>query len=56
MKKNDKIFLYDEIFPQINSEEQFRDYVKFHPELDPEYILEHCYTHRLGTRNWLESI
>ena len=56
MKKDDKIFIHGELFPQINSEEQFRSYVKSHTELDPEYILEHCYTHRQGTRNWLESI
>lgn len=56
MKKDDSIFIHDELFPQINSEEQFRSYIKSHAELDPEYILEHCYIHRQGTRNWLESI
>ncbi len=56
MKKDDKIFIHDELFPQINAEEQFRSYVKSHPEFDPEYILQHCYIHRQDTRNWLESI
>jgi hypothetical protein len=56
MTKDQKIFIHDDIFPQINSEEQFKGYVKSHPELDPEYILEHCYIHRQDTRNWLESI
>lgn len=58
MEKN-KIFIHNKLFPQIpqiNPEEQFRSYIKSHPELDPEYILQHCYIHRQGTRNWLESI
>ncbi|MFH1956116.1 MAG: hypothetical protein ABIJ28_00490 [Patescibacteria group bacterium] len=56
MKNSDEIFIHDKLFPQINSEEQFQGYVKSHPELDPEYILEHCYIDRQNTRNWLESI
>ena len=56
MNKNDKIFIHDELFPQISSEKQFQEYVKAHPEFDPEYILQHCYIHRKETRDWLESI
>jgi len=56
MKKDEKIFIYDDLFPQINSNEQFDAYKVAHPEFDPEYILEHCYVHRQETRNWLESI
>lgn len=56
MNKNDKIFIHDGFFPQIDSEEQFQVYVKEHPEFDPEYILQHCYIHRKETRDWLESI
>lgn len=56
MNNNDKIFIHDELFPQINSDDQFHDYVKSHPEFDPEYILQHCYVYRQETRNWLETI
>lgn len=51
-----KIFIHDSLFPQIDSEEQFRDYLKLHPEFDPEYVLQHCYIHRKKTRDWIESI
>lgn len=56
MKKEEKIFIHDNLFPPIESEEQFQGYVKSHPKFDPEYILQHCYIHRLDTRNWLESL
>lgn len=60
MKKNNKIFIHNSDFPLIDFnekfEEKFKAYVKSHPELDPEYILEHCYIYRQDTRNWLESI
>lgn len=56
MKNKQKIFIYDHLFPQISSEEQFQTYVREHPEFDPEYILQHCYIPRKETRNWIESI
>ena len=56
MKNTQKIFIHDRLFPQISSEYQFKLYIKNHPEFDPEYILEHCYVYRRGTRDWLESI
>lgn len=52
----EKIFIHDEIFPIISSNEEFDTYKKVHPGFDPEYILEHCYIHRQETRNWLESL
>ena len=56
MSDNKKIFINDDLFPQISSEDQFQKYVREHPEFDPEYILQHCYIHRKDTRDWLESI
>ncbi|NQV00257.1 MAG: hypothetical protein HQ538_05950 [Parcubacteria group bacterium] len=56
MTSIEKIFIHDDIFPLIKSDIEFEIYKKNHSEFDPEYILEHCYTYRQETRNWLESI
>lgn len=51
-----KIFIHDDIFPQIKSDKEYEGYKNNHPNFDPEYILQHCYIHRKETRIWLESI
>lgn len=52
----EEIFIHDDLFPTLESDNDFDTYKQSHPEFDPEYILQHCYAPRQETKVWLESI